>query len=164
VFANPDGSKFYTVWNQELEIGPEVFTDMDVEFRRILYNFTTDAIPSAGIMYSSASALSIADGDVLTLIGSGRDHDRVGEGKQIRNFDWFDDTGAIRCTIDDYDQQGNPIYECEKETEIKASDMEPGRRKVHFRVQDNEGNWSPTVEFNVLVAEQLHYTYLPFAP
>ena len=42
VFGNPDGSKFYAVWTQELEVDDDVFTDMDVEFRRIFFNLTGD--------------------------------------------------------------------------------------------------------------------------
>jgi hypothetical protein len=161
VYGNPNGSKFYTVWNQELEIAYEVFTDMDVEFRRIFYNFTTDTTPTAAILYASATALSIADDDILTLVGSGKDNDRVGQGKQIQNYDWFDDTGAIRCRIDDYDENGDPIYECERETEVRAGDMDVGHRKIHFRVKDNEGNWSKEVSIDVFVAEKLYHTYMP---
>ena len=105
---------------------------------------------------------------------------------------WFDDLGAILCKLDEaaelepckdkdpedgvcdngcVDDNGNMIcddnevdvYECEKETEVKASDMEPGMRTVKFKVRDTEGRWSPVVELStdIWVAYQFYDTYLP---
>ncbi|KPL21877.1 MAG: hypothetical protein AMJ93_08505 [Anaerolineae bacterium SM23_84] len=54
-----------------------------------------------------------------------------------------------------------PVYECEKETEVKAGNIDLGHRKIHFRVQDNEGNWSPDVSIDVFVAEEWYHTYIP---
>jgi hypothetical protein len=147
VYGNSNGDRFYAVWNQELPIGVDdhgetISTNMDSEFRRIFYNLYTDIAPSAAILYQSATILSIEDGDVLVLKGTGRDHDRLGEGSDIIKWTWFDDTGAILCKIDDYDDDGEPVYECEKEIEVKAGNMEHGWRKIHFRAQDNEGQWS----------------------
>jgi hypothetical protein len=166
VYGNPNGDRFYAVWNQELPIGvddagEEIYTDMDSEFRRIFYNFYVDAAPTASIVYVNTNALSVADDDVLTLLGAGSDHDRKGEGAQIRAYDWFDDTGAIHCKIDDYDDDGNPVYECEKETEIKAGNLDRGHRTIHLRVQDNEGHWSGETSISVFVADQLWHTYMP---
>jgi hypothetical protein len=153
VYGNPNGDRFYAVWNQELpvDVEHEIFADMDSEFRRIFYNLFTEAAPIASILSPDITVLSIADGDVLHLIGSGRDFDRLGQGAQIRNYDWFDDTGAILCKVDEIDDDGNPVYECEREIEVKAGDMEPGKRKIHFRVQDNEDNWSAAAEITIWV-------------
>jgi hypothetical protein len=167
VFGNPNGDRFYAVWNQELPIGvddhgEEIYTDMDSIFRRIFYNFYVDTSPDADIIYQSDSIISIEEGDVLTLIGTGSDHDRLGDGAHIQQYAWFDeDTGAIYCKIDDYDDDGNPVYECEKETEIKAADVNPGVLKIHFRVKDNEGQWSADDVAYILVVERLYQTFIP---
>jgi hypothetical protein len=166
VFGNPNGDRFYAVWNQELPIGVDdhgetISTDMDSEFRRIFYNLFTEVAPTASIVYASDTILSVADGDVLTLVGFGRDFDRQGEGPQIQGYDWFDDKGAIHCKIDDYDDDGNPVYECEKEIEIKAGNIEQGHRTVHLRVKDNEGHWSKSDQIEIWVVEDLHQLYLP---
>jgi hypothetical protein len=196
VFGNPNGDRFYAVWNQELPIGVDdhgetISTDMDSEFRRIFYNLFTDVAPTASIMYASDTILSVADNDVLTLVGAGRDFDRQGEGPGIINHMWFDDRGAILCRIDDqvdYDECEDSapangvcdacedddlttvcddeeevvtIYECEKETEVKAGNLALGRQHIHLRVQDNERRWSKADEIEVVVFEELHQLYLP---
>jgi hypothetical protein len=124
VFANPDGSKFYTVWNQELEIGVDehgepIFTDMDVQFRRILYNLTdTDLYPTASILSTSATILSIADDDILEIKGSGRDHDHIGLGEPISAYAWFDEdpkTSVWECTIEDWKDKECKETECDGE-------------------------------------------------
>jgi hypothetical protein len=169
VYGNSNGDRFYAVWNQELPIGidehgEDIFTNMDSQFRRIFYNFTTDAAPTASIMYASANILDQSAGDVLVLVGTGRDWDRLGDGQQIINYNWFDDKGSIFCKIDDYDEDtGEPIYECEKETEIKAADMDPGKHVIKFAAQDNESNWSLASEIEVFVFEQIAgRVYIPF--
>jgi hypothetical protein len=186
VFGNPNGDRFYAVWNQELEIAYEVYTDMDSQFRRIFYNLFTDATPTASILSASASILSVADNDVLTVVGSGRDHDSQGVGPQIQAYDWFDDTGAIRCDPEvtgepckDKDKDGvcdkcddenhnmicdnEEILTCERVTEIKAGDLARGHRKIHLRVKDNDGHWSHADEIEVWVFDKVFRTYLPFA-
>lgn len=165
VEGNPDGSKFYAVWNQELFLGLdnyglELYTDMDSEFRRVFYNLYTDVAPTASIVYVSATYLSISNNDVLTLIGSARDNDRLGDSNFI-NWLWFDDNGAIYCKIDDYNDDGTPIYECEKETEVRASDLGPGMHHLHLRVSDNEGRDSLVDSVTVYVFEQLYQVHLP---
>ena len=57
---------------------------MDSEFRRIFYNLFADAVPAATIIYQSHEKLSVTDGDVLKLVGSGRDWDHMGQGPMGR--------------------------------------------------------------------------------
>jgi hypothetical protein len=187
VYGNPNGDRFYAVWNQELPLGvddagEEFYTDMDSEFRRIFYNLYTETAPTASIVYASDTILSVADGDVLTLVGSGRDFDRQGEGAHVQAYDWFDDTGAILCKIENLcqdkdkdgkcdkckDADGNmvcddeePVYECEKETEVKAGNIEQGHRTIHLRIQDNDGHWSKADQIEVYVLPDVNEMYLP---
>jgi hypothetical protein len=194
VYGNPNGDRFYAVWNQELVIGIDdhgeyITTNMDSQFRRIFYNLFGEAAPTSVIAYVSDSSLSIADGDVATLIGNGRDWDRKGQGPDIINQMWFDENGAILCKLEDpatfeeckdkdpkdgvcdtcVDDNDNlicdtdevDVYECEKETEVRAADMEPGRYRIRFKVLDNDGDWSSVVETEIWVASQFYNTYIP---
>ena len=118
--------------------------------------------PSASILGLDTYFLSIADGDSVTLVGLGSDRDHFSQGPGIINYTWFDENGAIQCKVDDYDDDGNPIYECEKEMEIKAGDMDPGKYHYHLKVQDNEGNWSAESDsVTIYVFENLHQVFLP---
>jgi hypothetical protein len=144
VTANADGSKFYAVWNQELEIGYEVFTDMDIEFRRIFYNLTdVDAYPYAGVAYASHTV--IAYGDDLHLVGVARDHDRVGQG--IVAYRWESDVDGVLG-----DKQV---------LDIPASSLTPGFHTLTFSAQDGEGNWSSGAEVRVFVVVELHQMFFP---
>jgi len=184
VYGNPNGDRFYAVWNQELPIGvdehgEDIFTNMDSEFRRIFYNFNTDALASATIDYVSATILNIEAGDVLEIHGSGRDHDHIGLGEPISAYAWFDeDLGVWYCTIDDWkekeckdqdeagacteceDLNANGICDdkewkvkCEQTLNIDAQRFGKGRHTINFAVQDNDGSWSSTVDTVVWVTE-----------
>jgi hypothetical protein len=170
VVLNPGGTFAYNVWNQWREEilpdGHELVYDSDMIFRRLLWlpdGSTQVYKPVATLLYQSTDRLSIADDDVLVLVGSGRDIDHVGQGADIINYMWFDDNGAIYCKIDDIDEEtGEPIYECEKDTEVRASDMEPGKYHFHFKVQDNELDWSREVtSVEVWVAMDFYDVFLP---
>ena len=196
VYGNSSGDRFYAVWNQELPINVEleIFTNMDSEFRRIFYNLYTDAEPTASILYVSSLFLDQSADDVLKLVGHGRDWDSMGEGSDIINVKWFDENGAYLCEFEPAeletckdkepedgicdlceDLNGNMIcddkeidaYECEKETEVRAADMEPGQHRIHFKAQDNEGVWSRDVAdlnvITVIVAEEVSHIFLPVA-
>ncbi|NIV29394.1 MAG: hypothetical protein GWN58_07765, partial [Anaerolineae bacterium] len=191
VYGNPNGDRFYAVWNQELPISEDLHANMDSEFRRIFYNLFTDVAPTVTSLFASTDRLSVVEDDTLLLTGTGRDRDRLGD-PNILKLMWFDDKGAILCKLDDaaeleecldkdpqdglcdngcIDDNENLIcddkevdaYECEKETEVKASDMEPGMYKIKLKVMDNEGRWSPVVELStsIWVAYQFYDTYLP---
>jgi len=150
VFGNPRGDRFYALWNQELEVAYEVYTDMDSEFRRIFYNFDTDTYPVASILYASVQRADYDDEDIL-LVGSGRDTDRLGgdpSGDGISNARWWvdDDTGQ---------------YWYNRTWQFPPSGFVPGRHDFHFQVQDNEGNWSVPQTVNIWIVEQFYDVYLP---
>jgi hypothetical protein len=133
-------------------------------FRRFLYipdDTTVEAMPMAGILFVNDFALDQSLEEKLYIVGSGRDLDRMNGDPFDIKYTWFDDNGAILCKIDDYDDDNNPIYECEKDIEVKASDMEPGMNHIHMKVLDNDGNWSKEVVVSVFVAEHLSQLYLP---
>jgi len=144
IYGNTNGSKLYAVWNQELEIAPDIYTDMDVEFRRIFYNLDSgDYPPIATILYASHSAIEY--GDTLTLLGTARDYDYLGEG--IVAYEWESDIDGLLGT--------------DQELSILADTLTPGLHQIGFRAQDNEGNWSGMQNRNLLVAETLHQVFLP---
>ena len=154
---------------------------MDSQFRRIFYNFTTDAMATASITYVSSFILDQSADDVLRLVGTGRDWDRLGTGEQIVNVKWLDDRGAILCEVEpavletceidrrtkackyceDFndnkicDDQEMDTWTCEKETEIACVEMLPGKHVIRFKVKDNEANWSEYTLAEVMVFEQI---------
>ncbi|MFC1996548.1 choice-of-anchor O protein [Chloroflexota bacterium] len=98
VFGNSNGDRFYTVWNQELPLGDDLYADMDSEFRRIFYNLYMEAAPAAEIAFVSSNVLDLSKEQEVTLIGWARDFDSQGEGASILNHMWFDaDRGTIYC-------------------------------------------------------------------
>jgi hypothetical protein len=152
VFGNPDGSKFYTVWNQELEIAYEVFTDMDVEFRRIFYNPTVDAMPSAMILSDVPAEVAYDESEVLTFVGTGEDNDHVGDGHYGRGIDAY----AWSSNLDG-------VLSTEQSFSIPATDLTMGLHTFSFTVEDNEGN-SRTTSVTVGVGVpniSLHKIFLP---
>jgi hypothetical protein len=154
VFGNADGSKFYAVWNQELEIGEEVYTNMDTEFRRIFYNLTEiDADPSATILGDLPAEVEEGSDEILTFIGTGRDNDRMGEGGQygrgVDGYRWFSSLNGLL-------NEGQVF-------EIPVKDLIKGLHTIYFSVLDDEGNWSApdTVTIGVGVPNQPGRIFLP---
>jgi hypothetical protein len=154
VFGNADGSKFYAVWNQELEIGEEVYTNMDTEFRRIFYNLTEiDADPSATILGDLPAEVEEGSDEILTFIGTGRDNDRMGEGGQygrgVDGYRWFSSLNGLL-------NEGQVF-------EIPIKDLIKGLHTIYFSVLDDEGNWSApdTVTIGVGVPNQPGRIFLP---
>jgi hypothetical protein len=140
-----DGSRFYSVWNQELEIAPEVYTDMDVAFRRILYNFDSDSYPYATIIYASHSAAGYNEAVDLRFVGTAQDSDHVGEG--IVAYRWASNIDGELST--------NQILN------IPVTDLSIGFHTLSFSAQDDEGNWATEKVITLLIAEELHRTYIP---
>jgi hypothetical protein len=153
VYGNPIGDRFYAVWNQELEIALDVFTDMDVEFRRILFNLTdTESYPTLAILSDVPAEVPYSPDTELTFVGTGRDTDRMGEGQQgqgIDAYEWSSDIDGVLST--------------EQSFTIAATDLTMGLHTFTFSVQDNEGNTSSTsVIVGVGVANtSLHKVFLP---
>jgi hypothetical protein len=153
VYGNPDGSKFYAVWNQELPIAEDVYTDMDVEFRRIFYNLTeTLSDPMVAILSDVPTEVAYSPDEELTLVGTGRDTDRLGEGQQgqgIDAYEWSSDIDGVLST--------------EQVFSVAATDLTMGLHTFTFSVQDNEGDTSSTsVIVGVGVANtSLNKVFLP---
>jgi hypothetical protein len=150
VFGNPNGDRFYAVWNMELPVGVDdhgeaIYTDMDVEFRRIFYNLLAEAYPAASIAYVSHPAIDYARNPTVILIGTGRDYDRLGEG--IVAYRW---TSSIDGELGDTAR-----------VELPATSFSLGMHDISFSVQDNEGNWSSEASTRLLVAEELVWVYVP---
>jgi len=151
VFGNPNGDRFYAVWNQELPIGVDdhgetIYTDMDTEFRRIFYNLGyVDTIPAAEILYVSQTAADYADED-LVFRGTGRDYDRMGD-EGITDFLW---TSSLDGTLSN-----------SKSFTIPVSQLSTGIHTISFKVCDDEGNWSAEKTVSLFVAVELTQIHLP---
>jgi hypothetical protein len=145
VTASPAGDRFYSVWNQELEIGPDEYTDMDIEFRRIYFNVTdVDVAPSATILYVSSTAADYDDAD-LVFAGTGRDHDNNGAG--VVDYRW---TSSL-----------DGILSSSKSFTIPVNEFTTGLHTISFTVRDDEGNWAAEKTTTLFVAEDLTQINLP---
>jgi hypothetical protein len=146
VTANPGGTFFYAVWNQWQEPEPEVVAESDMIFRRVLYNDTTDTAPLSGILY--ASTLAIELGDEITLLGTARDTDHLGEGAQIVEYGWY------------INNETEPAY-TGRDWKWRVTNIRPGFHSFGFAGKDNEGNWSKKATVTIMVVEELHTLHLP---
>ncbi len=158
VYGNPDGSKFYAVWNQELpvDVDLEIFTNMDSEFRRIFYNLyaTTDAAPTSKIIYISHSMPQY--GEDLVLVGTAWDNDYI-DGLPFEDIDqlvWTDTFNGVTTVIDDGDD--NP-----KRLNYPVRNLQPGWHSFGFKASDKGGRWSPGVNISILVTEVRYDLFLP---
>jgi len=151
VFADPNGSRFYAVWNQELEIDYEVYTDMDIQFRRIFYNLTdVEADPSALILYVSHDAAGYDTPVDLLFVGTAEDNDRLGEG--IVAYEWDSDIDGVLSTGQSFT--------------IPVTGLGLGQHTITFTAQDDEGNWAAVQSVTLVIAEtyaetQVGQLYLP---
>lgn len=171
--------------------GHELIFDSDIWFRRLLYlpdDSTIEVAPISEILYVSDTTLDISADDTLILFGTGRDLDNLNGPPYEINPKWFDENGAYFCTVelaeletckDKYPKDGIcdlcvdlnrnmicddkeiDVYECEKDVQVKAADMEPGMHRVRFKVGDGEGNYSQEDILDVYVFEQIYEVHLP---
>jgi hypothetical protein len=144
VAATANGNKFYAVWNQELEVDYEVYTDMDMLFRRIYYNYALDTKPIVASVTASHTAAS-QQTDTIVLTGTGRDTDRLGTG--IVEVEWVSNLDGI---LGD-----------EKVLSIPAASLSEGIHTISFSVMDDEGNWSAAKQIKILVADQIYRIFTP---
>ncbi|HOU12002.1 MAG TPA: choice-of-anchor O protein [Anaerolineae bacterium] len=152
MLANPGGTFMYTVWNQwreeVLPDGEELVYDSDMIFRRMMYlpdDSTLEIEPTASILYVSATTVSQLDGDILTLAGTARDLDVVGEG--IVAYKWTSDLDGV---------VGN-----EQVLKIPAAALSRGRHTFTFSALDGEGQWSRSATVTVNVVQQIYRVMLP---
>jgi hypothetical protein len=143
--CNNGGTVYYVIWNQWQEDEFENVSNSDAIFRRIMYFDTVDTTPTDSILYVSSTAVSQSAGDVLTLVGSAKDNDQMGDG--IVAYKW---TSSL---------DGEVSYE--KTLSVPASALRTGWHTFTFRARDNEGNWSPGQSVNVLVGETIYRINLP---
>jgi hypothetical protein len=102
MLANPGGTFMYSVWNQweeeitiyvdeyGLEHEEDFVFNSDILFRRLLYlpdDTTIELAPIVDILSTSQEIFSTELDEVITLYGTGRDLDVLGD--QSVEFDWF---------------------------------------------------------------------------
>jgi hypothetical protein len=143
--CNPGGTYYYVIWNQWNEDEHENVSNSDAIFRRIMYLDDGDGTPTSTILYASHTAVSQTAGDILTLVGTAKDNDSVGDG--IVAYKWTSDL------------DGEVSYE--KSFSIPGTALRTGWHTFTFRARDNEGNWSPGRSVNVLVGETIYRINLP---
>jgi len=117
-------------------------------FRRMMYlpdDSTLEIEPTASILYVSATTVSQLDGDILTLAGTARDLDVVGEG--IVAYKWTSDLDGV---------VGN-----EQVLKIPAAALSRGRHTFTFSALDGEGQWSRSATVTVNVVQQIYRVMLP---
>ncbi len=169
VVMNPGGTFVYNVWNQWKEEilpdGHELVYDSDIWFRRLLYNETVDAEPTASILYVSTEAWGrdfeeTGQDEYIIFLGAGKDNDRLGEG--IVNYAWSTDLGFVEgaeaLAVADDDPPGQADF-CNspdgKECQKPGWAFVNGKHSINFKVQDDEGNWSTEKTIILAVADTL---------
>ena len=159
IVANPGGTFMYAVWNQWKEEflpdGEELIYDSDMIFRRLLYlpdDSTLETIPTSSLLYVSTYAASQETDDVIVLIGSARDYDKIGD-TEIAQYRWMYNGQVIDDTIGN----GCDTRRCE----IPARNLHPGWGEFSFDARDGEGNWSKPAGVKILIAEVLTKLHLP---
>jgi hypothetical protein len=150
--ANPGGTFCYVVWNQWKEEilpdGEELIYDADMPFRRLMYlpdDTEIELAPVASILYTSATMVSQSADDILTLTGTARDLDVVGDG--IVAYKWTSNLDG---------EVGN-----DQVLQIPAADLSRGRHTFTFTALDAEGHWSTGKSVTVVVAETVYRVALP---
>jgi len=146
VTANPAGTFFYAVWNQWQESEEEVITNSDDIFRRVMYLDDTDALPTSSLLFVSAYAIELEDD--LTLVGTARDNDHLGDGPGIVEYAWY------------VDDSTTPAF-TGKDWKFRVTNMKPGFHSFGFSGKDNEGNWSKRSTVTIMVVEELHTVSMP---
>ena len=99
MLANPGGTFMYAVWNQweediivvdEYGTEEELIFNSDILFRRLMYlpdDSTIELAPIVDILSTSQDVYSTELDEVITLLGTGRDLDMLGD--QGVEFDWY---------------------------------------------------------------------------
>jgi hypothetical protein len=145
--SSPAGDRFYAVWNSELEIAYEVYTDMDQLFRRIFYNVIEEEVATAAIVLVS-NTKPFVDEDLM-LVGDAWDNDPYGSLPSIVEHEWSHTFAGVTTVVDDGD--GDPLT-----LQMAAGSLDPGNHTFSFRAKDNEGNWSATVSVDIQVRPRFH--------
>jgi hypothetical protein len=151
---------------------------------------TMDYMPTSTILYQSDFALERSLDQILTLIGTGRDFDQMnGNGWEDWEAKWLDDRGAILCEVEYAeletcldkkpkdgvcdngcvdlnknlicDDKEYDVWTCEKEIQVRASDLAAGMHRIYFHVRDGEGNSSKFDIATVFVADRVYQLNLP---
>lgn len=165
MLANPGGTFMYAVWNQWKEEilpdGHELVYDSDIWFRRFMY-LPDDADPLippvASILYVNQTILSLAADDTLILVGSARGFGINGE---IEEMKWL--LKPLGSTMDPVE------VGTQQQLQIRARELvnqpgwagQPGWAQFQFMAKDKGGRWSPGVEINIWIVEELHQVFLP---
>ena len=161
--ANNAGTFYYAIWNQWQEDEHENVSNSDAIFRRIMYvddetAETTDLSPTASILYTSHEIVIQELNEDVTLIGTARDLDRMGDGgvNGIVEFEWTS-TLPISDTVTTTEGEistaqanfcGN-TNNCQK----PGWAFVPGQHDITFKAKDNEGNWSNEKTITLMVVE-----------
>ncbi len=161
--ANNGGTYYYAIWNQWQEDEEENVSDSDAIFRRIMYiddetATTTDLNPTASILYASHDIVIQELNEDVTLLGTARDLDRLGDGgvNGIVEFEWtstlpISDTVTItegEISTAQANFCGN-TNNCQK----PGWAFVPGQHDITFKAKDNEGNWSNEKTITLMVVE-----------
>jgi hypothetical protein len=156
VTSSPAGDRFYQVWNEELEIAYEEYTDMDVIFRRIFYDIEELLYPDAPVAtIVSVNNMTPLMTEDLELTGDAWDTDSFGglPEESIVEVEWSLTFEGVTTVVDDGD--GDPMS-----LHMPAGSMGPGLHTFSFRAKDNEGVWSAPVSVDIQVLPQ-YIIYIP---
>lgn len=159
--CNNAGTFYYVVWNQWQEDEEENVSNSDIIFRRLMYyadDSDPDVAPVASILYVNQTILSLAADDTLILVGSARGFGINGE---IEEMKWL--LKPLGSTMDPVE------VGAQQQLQIRARELvnqpgwagQPGWAQFQFIAKDKGGRWSPGVEINIWIVQELHQAFLP---
>jgi hypothetical protein len=163
MLANPGGTFMYSVWNQwEEEIlpdGHELVFNSDMIFRRFLYlpdDSELQLVPTIKFLYTGDTMYSQETDDVITLYVSGRDFDRLGD-QELVEYEWLVDGAPWAGQEGDFETDCYQTKQCN----MPARNLSQGWHGFSVRGKDNEGQWSTTLTYDVLVMERIVQLFMP---
>ncbi|MCG3209916.1 MAG: hypothetical protein FOGNACKC_03543 [Anaerolineae bacterium] len=163
--ANPGGTFMYAVWNQWQEDilpdGHELIHDSDIIFRRLMYlpdDSTLELAPVSNILYASHEIVIQELNENVTLIGSARDYDRLGEGgvNGIVQYQWSSTlpvSNTLTTTADGLTTTQANFCDNSTICQKPGWAFVPGQHSIGFKAMDNEGNWSAEKTVTLIVVE-----------
>jgi hypothetical protein len=165
MLANPGGTFMYSVWNQWEETllpdGHELVFNSDILFRRVMYlpdDSTVERIPYIETLYAPEDTLFSQEADdVITLIVTGKDFDRVGEDQELVEYEWLVDGAPWAGPEGDFETDCYQTQQCN----MPARNLSNGWHGFSVRGKDNDGQWSKTLTFDVLVWRAVTQVFIP---
>ncbi len=148
--SSPSGDFFYAVWNQWQELEPDVITNSDIIFRRVMYIDEEVADPQVKLLYLSSAMITV--NDELLIIATAYDGDHA---NGIPTEDIAEEVWTLT-----YDGV-TTIVGADSTLRMPPGNLHPGWQHFQFKAKDKGGRWSPGLDVMVYVSEAVYKYFMP---